>query len=42
MGCPPGITSSGTRIPPEEYDFARNNQLIQTGKIKMCEKSSKR
>jgi hypothetical protein len=27
MGFPPGITSSGTRNPPEEYDSARNNQL---------------
>jgi hypothetical protein len=24
-----GITSSGTRNPPEEYDFARNNQLTE-------------
>jgi hypothetical protein len=27
MGFPPGITSSGTRNPPEEYDSAGNNQL---------------
>jgi hypothetical protein len=29
MGFPPGITSSGTRNPPEEYDSAGNNQLIE-------------
>jgi hypothetical protein len=29
MGFPPGITSAGTRNPPEEYDFARNKQLIE-------------
>jgi hypothetical protein len=27
MGFPPGITSSGTRNPPEEWDSAGNNQL---------------
>jgi hypothetical protein len=29
MGFPPGITSSGTRNPPEEYDSAGNNQLME-------------
>jgi hypothetical protein len=29
MGFPPGITSSGTRNPPEEHDYARNNQLME-------------
>jgi hypothetical protein len=29
MGFQPGITSSGTRNPPEEYDYARNNQLME-------------
>jgi hypothetical protein len=29
IGFPPGITSSGTRNPPEEYDSAGNNQLIE-------------
>jgi hypothetical protein len=29
MGFLPGITSSGTRNPPEEYDSARYNQLIE-------------
>jgi hypothetical protein len=29
MGFPPGITRSGTRNPPEEYDSAGNNQLIE-------------
>jgi hypothetical protein len=28
MGFPPGITSSGTRIPPEEGDSTGNYQLI--------------
>jgi hypothetical protein len=29
MGFPPGITISGTRSPPEEYDSAGNNQLME-------------
>jgi hypothetical protein len=29
MGFPPGITSSGTRNPLEEYDSAGNNQLME-------------
>jgi hypothetical protein len=29
MGFPPGITTSGTRNPPEEYDSAGNNQLME-------------
>jgi hypothetical protein len=29
MGFPPGITSSGTRNPPEEYDSAGNNQHME-------------
>jgi hypothetical protein len=29
MGFPPGITTSGTRNPPEEYDYAGNNQLME-------------
>jgi hypothetical protein len=29
MGFPLGITSSGARNPPEEYDSARNNQLME-------------
>jgi hypothetical protein len=29
MGSLPGITSSRTRNPPEEYDFAVNNQLME-------------
>jgi hypothetical protein len=29
MGFPPGITSSETRNPPEEYDSARNNRLME-------------
>jgi hypothetical protein len=29
MGFPPGITSSETRNPPEEYDSAGNNQLME-------------
>jgi hypothetical protein len=29
MGFPPGITSSGTRIPPEEWDSTGNNQLME-------------
>jgi hypothetical protein len=29
MGLPLGITSSGTRNPPEEYHSAGNNQLIE-------------
>jgi hypothetical protein len=29
MGFPPGITSSGTRNPPKEYDSAGNYQLIE-------------
>jgi hypothetical protein len=29
MGFPPGITTSWTRNPPEEYDSARNNQLME-------------
>jgi hypothetical protein len=29
MGFLPGITSSGTRNPPEEYDSAGNNQLME-------------
>jgi hypothetical protein len=29
MGFPPGITSSWTRNPPEEYDSARYNHLMQ-------------
>jgi hypothetical protein len=37
MGFPPGITSSGTRNPPKECDSTGNNQLIQTGKIKMAD-----
>jgi hypothetical protein len=44
MGFPQGITSLGTKNPPEEYDSAGNNQLMeadQTGKIKICEKSLK-
>jgi hypothetical protein len=28
MGFPPGITTSGTRNPPKEYDSSGNNQLI--------------
>jgi hypothetical protein len=28
MGLPPGITSSGTRNPPEEGDYTGNYQLI--------------
>jgi hypothetical protein len=27
LGFPPGITSSGTRYPHEEYDSAGNNKL---------------
>jgi hypothetical protein len=30
LGFPPGITRSGTRNPPEEYDSAGNNQLMET------------
>jgi hypothetical protein len=29
MGFLPGITSSGTRNPPEEWDSAGNNQLME-------------
>jgi hypothetical protein len=29
MNFPPGITTSGTRNPPEEYDSAGNNQLMK-------------
>jgi hypothetical protein len=29
MGFPQEITSSGTRKPPEEYDSAGNNQLME-------------
>jgi hypothetical protein len=29
IGFPPGITSSGTRNPPEEYDSAGNNKLME-------------
>jgi hypothetical protein len=29
MGFPPAITSSGTINPPEEYDSAGNNQLME-------------
>jgi hypothetical protein len=29
MGFSPRITSSGTRNPPEEYDSAGNNQLME-------------
>jgi hypothetical protein len=29
MGFPLGITSSGTRNPPEEYDSTGNNQLME-------------
>jgi hypothetical protein len=29
MGFPPGITTSGTRNPPEEWDSAGNNQLME-------------
>jgi hypothetical protein len=29
MGFLPGITSSGTRNPPEEYDSAKKNQLME-------------
>jgi hypothetical protein len=29
MGFPLGISSSGTRNPPEEYDSAGNNQLME-------------
>jgi hypothetical protein len=29
MGFPPGITSSGTRNPPKEWDSAGNNQLME-------------
>jgi hypothetical protein len=29
MGFPPGITSSGTRNPPVEYDSTGNNQLME-------------
>jgi hypothetical protein len=29
MGFPPGITSSGTINPPEEYDSAGNNHLME-------------
>jgi hypothetical protein len=29
MGFPSGITSSGTRNPPKEYDSAGNNQLME-------------
>jgi hypothetical protein len=45
MGFPPGITSSGTRNLPEEYDYTRNNQLMEADtdlQDQMCEKSSKR
>jgi hypothetical protein len=28
MGFPPGITTSGTRNPPKEWDSAGNNQLM--------------
>jgi hypothetical protein len=29
MSFPPGITILGTRNPPEVYDSARNNQLME-------------
>jgi hypothetical protein len=29
MGFPPGITTSGTRNPPEKHDSAGNNQLME-------------
>jgi hypothetical protein len=29
MGFPLGITSSGTRNPPKEYDSAGNNKLME-------------
>jgi hypothetical protein len=29
MGFPSGIATSGTRNPPEEYDSAGNNQLME-------------
>jgi hypothetical protein len=29
MGFPLGISCSGTRNPPEEYDSARKNQLME-------------
>jgi hypothetical protein len=29
IGFPPGVTSSGTRNPPKEYDSAGNNQLLK-------------
>jgi hypothetical protein len=29
IGFPPGITTSGTRNPPEEYDSAGNSQLME-------------
>jgi hypothetical protein len=29
MGSPPGITSSGTRNPPKEYDSAGNMQIME-------------
>jgi hypothetical protein len=29
MGFSPGIASSGPRNPPEKYDSARNNQLME-------------
>jgi hypothetical protein len=29
MGFPPGITTSGTRNHPEEWDSAGNNQLME-------------
>jgi hypothetical protein len=29
MGFLPGLTRSGTRSPPEEYDSAGNNQLME-------------
>jgi hypothetical protein len=41
MGFLQKLPAQKTRNPPEELDSARKNQLIQTGNIKICKKSSK-
>jgi hypothetical protein len=34
MGFPPGITISGTRNSPEEWDSAGNNQLMEADSVR--------